>query len=289
MLEEVSTGFVSTIYKLADILDLNSMYGVIKLVLDLGIVIVMFYFLFRIIKNTRAAQIIKGFFVILALLTISYILNLVILKFILTNIMTYGVLLFIVIFQPELRSAFEKIGRNSKIKSLFFAEDDMLIKHVSSEISKAVEIMSLKRIGALIVVQKDTKITEISREGITINGRVSNELLQNIFTPRTLLHDGAVIIDKNTIVAAKCVLPLASESAVRNSLGTRHRAAIGITEISDALAIVISEENGNISLAEAGKLKENISADSLKDILYKKMESTNIKKGFKSNIKNKNK
>jgi diadenylate cyclase len=126
----------------------------------------------------------------------------------------------------------------------------------------------------LIVLERNTKISEVLKDGINLSAKVSCELLQNIFMPRTPLHDGAVVIDKNTIIAAKCILPLASENAVEKKLGTRHRAAVGITEISDSIVIVVSEETGIISLAENGKLKREITADELKGMLLKKLDKT---------------
>lgn len=272
-MQDLSSKFIEVTYKLGELLHLNSPIRVIVLVLDLALVVFIAYYLYRLIKQTRAEQIVKGIILLLLLLSVSYIFNLVILKFLLTNLMTYGMLLFIVIFQPELRNAFEKIGR-SKIVDVFDMDYNIMVKHSISEIVKAVEIMSLKKIGAIIVIERNTKVSEVLKEGINISAKVSSELLQNIFMPRTPLHDGAVVIDKSTILAAKCILPLASENSVDKKLGTRHRAAVGISEISDSLTIVISEETGNISLAENGKLKVGISGEELKVILLKKLDKT---------------
>lgn len=271
------TEFISFIYRLVNMLELNSAYRYIVLVFDVAIVAIIFYYIYKFIKETRAKQIIKGILILVALLLVSKIFNMVILKFILTNFMTYGVLLIIVIFQPEIRNGFERIGR-SKISDVFETDsDNMLIKHSIAEIVKAVEIMSLKQIGALIVIERETKLSEVLKEGVALNSKISSELIQNIFTPRTPLHDGAVVIEKNQILAAKCILPLASESAVEKSLGTRHRASVGITEISDALVIVVSEETGTISLAESGKLTRNLTGDKLKSILLKKLDKSAVK------------
>lgn len=271
------TEFISFIYRLVNMLELDSAYRYIVLVFDVAIVTIIFYYIYKFIKETRAKQIIKGILILVALLLVSKIFNMVILKFILTNFMTYGVLLIIVIFQPEIRNGFERIGR-SKISDVFETDsDNMLIKHSIAEIVKAVEIMSLKQIGALIVIERETKLSEVLKEGVALNSKISSELIQNIFTPRTPLHDGAVVIEKNQILAAKCILPLASESAVEKSLGTRHRASVGITEISDALVIVVSEETGIISLAESGKLTRNLTGDKLKSILLKKLDKSAVK------------
>lgn len=271
------TEFISFIYRLVNMLELDSAYRYIVLVFDVAIVAIIFYYIYKFIKETRAKQIIKGILILVALLLVSKIFNMVILKFILNNFMTYGVLLIIVIFQPEIRNGFERIGR-SKISDVFETDsDNMLIKHSIAEIVKAVEIMSLKQIGALIVIERETKLSEVLKEGVALNSKISSELIQNIFTPRTPLHDGAVVIEKNQILAAKCILPLASESAVEKSLGTRHRASVGITEISDALVIVVSEETGIISLAESGKLTRNLTGDKLKSILLKKLDKSAVK------------
>jgi diadenylate cyclase len=277
MLKGIVDQFISTIYKLANVLDLSSVSRVIILIADIAIVALIVYYCYRLIKQTRAEQIVKGVLILIGLLVIAKVFNMVILNFILTNVMTYGILLLIVIFQPELRNAFEKIGR-SKIVDVFDMDNNILIKHSISEIVKAVEIMSLKKIGALIVIERNTNISEVLKEGINLSAKVSNELLQNIFMPRTPLHDGAVIIRGNEIVAAKCILPLASENDVEKNLGTRHRAAVGITEISDAIVVVVSEETGKISFAEAGKLKVDITGDTLKDILLKKLDRTSNSK-----------
>lgn len=285
MLQSLYNEIIDFIFMLADILYLNSPVRVFVLVLDIAIVVLIVFYFYRLIKQTRAEQIMKGILILLLLVIIASIFNMVILKFILTNFMTYGMLLIIVVFQPELRSAFEKIGRSSKISTVFEVEDNIVLKHAISEIIKAVEIMSLKKIGLLIVIEGKTKVTEVLKDGITLDAKVSSELLQNIFMPRTPLHDGAVIIDKSQILAAKCILPLASENTVEKKLGTRHRAAVGITEISDALVIVVSEETGIISLAENGKLKRNLNVEQLKDILNKKVVRPRSVKSLKNTRK----
>ena len=147
--------------------------------------------------------------------------------------------------------------------------------------------MSLKQIGALIVIERSTKVTEVLKEGVGLSAKVSSELIQNIFMPRTPLHDGAIVIDKNQILAAKCILPLASEISVPKNLGTRHRAAVGITEISDALVVVVSEETGIISLVESGKLTRNLTGDELKALLIEKLDRTQNRKAMKNTKKGK--
>lgn len=280
-MNNIWTQCVDYLYKIVNAFELTSIWRFIVLVFDLASVAIIFYYVYKFIKETRAKQIVKGILILLGLLIISKIFNMVILKFILTNFITYWVLLIIVIFQPEIRSGFEKIGR-SRITDMFDVDDTMLVKHSISEIVKATEILSLKKIGALIVLEQDTKLADILREGIPLNARVSAELLQNIFTPRTPLHDGAVVIDKNEILAAKCILPLAAENSVEKSLGTRHRAAVGISEVSDAIVIVVSEETGIISVASSGKLTRNMTKEDLSKYLNIKINKSSLK-----NIKSK--
>ncbi len=286
MFQNLWIQIVDILYGLKDTLDISSPYRIVILILDITIVTFIIYYILKMLRGTRAVQIFKGFLLLLVLLIASKVLNMVILDFILTNFMTYGVLLLIVVFQPELRNVFEKLGR-SKIVDVFDMDDNILVKHSISEIVKAVEIMSLKKIGAIIVIQRESNIAEILREGINLSAKVSSELIQNIFMPRTPLHDGAIVIDKTKILAAKCILPLASEVSVPKNLGTRHRAAVGITEISDALVVVVSEETGIISLAENGKMLRELSGDRLKELLLAKMDKTRNGTVLKNIVKNK--
>ncbi len=267
---------IDFMYKLKDVLDLTSAWRVVALVVDITLVAFIVFYVIRIIKQTRAMQIVKGILILFVLMIISKALDLVILDFILTNVMTYGMLLFIVVFQPELRNAFEKLGRK-KIVDIFDFDDKLKNKQIVSEIVKAVEIMSLKKIGALIVIEQSTKISDIAREGVDLSAKVSAELLQTIFIPRTPLHDGAVVIGDNKIKAASCVLPLASENLVPKNLGTRHRAAVGMSEVSDALVIVVSEETGTISFVESGKMKRDLTGEKLTAILLKGLEKNKDK------------
>ena len=256
-----------------DTLDLTSPIRYIITAIDVVLVIAIIIYLARIIKKTRAGQIFKGLIVLALIYIIAKLSHMVVLSFLLDNFMSYGIILLIIVFQPEIRNVFEKLGR-SKLVDVFDVDNNIMVKHAISETTKAVEIMSMKQIGALIVFERSTKVSEVMKEGIPINGKVTSELLQNIFMPRTPLHDGAVVISGSEMLAAKCILPLASEVSVPRNLGTRHRAAVGITEISDALVVVVSEETGTISLAEGGKLIRDLTADSLRDLLTKKLDRT---------------
>lgn len=269
---DLSVKFFNFLANIKNAFDLSSPLRVVMLILDIAIVAVVVYYIYMLIKKTRAVQIFKGFLILLALLAVSEILDLVILNFILENFLTYGVILVIIVFQPELRSALEKLGRKN-FSNIFDFDDKIRDKQVISEIVKAVEIMSLKKIGAIIVIEQSTKINDIIREGVDLSAKVSSELIQTIFNPRTPLHDGAVIIENNQIKAAKCVLPLASENVVPRNVGTRHRAAIGMSEVSDALVIVVSEETGIISFVEDGKMKRDLNGDKLTSILLRSLDN----------------
>lgn len=269
---DLSVKFFNFLANIKNAFDLSSPLRVVMLILDIAIVAVVVYYIYMLIKKTRAVQIFKGFLILLALLAVSEILDLVILNFILENFLTYGVILVIIVFQPELRSALEKLGRKN-FSNIFDFDDKIRDKQVISEIVKAVEIMSLKKIGAIIVIEQSTKINDIIREGVDLSAKVSSELIQTIFNPRTPLHDGAVIIENNQIKAAKCVLPLASENVVPKNVGTRHRAAIGMSEVSDALVIVVSEETGIISFVEDGKMKRDLNGDKLTSILLRSLDN----------------
>lgn len=258
---------------IVDVLDLTSPIRYAITAVDIISVITIFIYVARFIKKTRAGQIFKGIIVLAIIYMIAKLSNMVILTFLLDNFMSYGIILLLIVFQPELRSVFEKLGR-SKIVDVFDMDDNILVKHAISEVTKAVEIMSMKQIGALIVFERNTKVSEVLREGVPLNSKVTSELIQNIFMPRTPLHDGAIVISGSEILAAKCILPLASEVSVPRNLGTRHRAAVGITEISDALVVVVSEETGTISLAEGGKLTRDLTADKLRELLDKKLDRT---------------
>ena len=196
--------------------------------------------------------------------------HLEILHYILTSIMTYGVIVMIVIFQPELRRGLEQLGTN-KLTKFFGINKDIATKTKEDiyKISIAVSEMAKSRTGALIVMERDIKIGDIAETGIEINAEVSPQLLVNLFVPNTPLHDGAVIISNNKIVSAACILPLANDKEIAKELGTRHRAAIGISKETDSIAIVVSEETGKISIAKDGTLIADVDEEKLKKILIK--------------------
>ena len=242
-------------------------------IIDILIVAYAIYKLIKLVRETRAAQLIKGIILLLVAMQLSSLFNLYMVNYVLKNAMQVGVIAIFVVFQPELRRALEKMGRSKFSKVLSFDEDDIEEKnsHTVDQLCQAVKNLSDNRIGALMILERTTKIGDIIRTGVTLNSEVSAELLINIFVPNTPLHDGAVVIRDNKITAAACFLPLTQNSELNIELGTRHRAAIGITETSDCVALVVSEETGKISLALEGTLTRNLTVESLERALSKIM------------------
>ncbi|MBS5857433.1 MAG: diadenylate cyclase CdaA [Clostridium sp.] len=243
-------------------------FELVTLILDIAIVIFLIYCFLKVVKGSRAWQLIKGIALLIVVTWISGLLNLKILNWILTGIMNLGVIAIIVIFQPELRRGLEQLGTNKLTK--FFGIDKDLATKTKEDIYKVViaatELAKAKT-GALIVIERDIKIQDIISGGIPLNADVSPQLLVNIFEPKTPLHDGAVVISGNKIAAAACVLPLADDKDIAKELGTRHRAAIGISKESDSIVVVVSEETGKISIAKDGTLIADVREDTLKKIL----------------------
>ena len=241
----------------------------ISLILDISIVIFLAYSLIKITKSSRAWQLLKGIAFLIVAQWLSKILNLSILNYILSAFMSWGVILLIVIFQPEIRRALEQLGTN-KLTRFFGIDNKDVATRTKEDIYKiviAANELSKAKTGGLIVIERDIKIKDIVSTGILIDAEVSPQLLVNIFVPKTPLHDGAVVISNNRIEAAACMLPLASNTDIAKELGTRHRAAIGISKESDSIAIVISEETGRISVAKDGTLIADVKEEALKKIL----------------------
>ncbi len=243
-------------------------FELITLIIDLAIVIFLIYSFLKVVKGSRAWQLIKGIVLLIVITWLSGLLNLQILNWILTSIMNLGVIAVIVIFQPELRRGLEQLGTNKFTK--FFGIDKDLATKTKEDIYKIVIAtieLSKSKTGALIVIERDIKIKDVISTGIPLNAEVSPQLLVNIFEPKTPLHDGAVIISGNKIAAAACVLPLADDSDIAKELGTRHRAAIGISKESDSIVVIVSEETGKISIAKDGTLIADVNEDALRKIL----------------------
>lgn len=258
------------------------------LILDLTIVIYLIVKLVGLIKGTRALQLLKGIIFLIIITIVSGILQLNILNYILTSFMTYGVILLIVIFQPELRRALEQLGSN-KINKFFGIDKDIATKtkeNIYKIIIAATELSKTKT-GALIVIERDIKLKDIMDTGIPIDSEILPQLLVNIFTPKTPLHDGAVVISENRIKAAACMLPLSNDKHVSKRLGTRHRSAIGMSKESDAIVVVVSEETGKISVAKDGTLIADVKEDALKQILIKNIVTKKFGEEQKKKEKNK--
>jgi diadenylate cyclase len=256
--------------------------SIIQAIVDIGIVSYAIYKLIVLVKETRAWQLLKGLIFILVASELSKWLGLKTIAFILGNTVQYIALALVVLFQPELRRGLEHIGR-SRFKDIFNFDEEstrLRVTAVIEEIVKACIEMSKTYTGALIVIEKDTKLGEMINTGTQLDSNITAELLINIFTPNTPLHDGAVIIRGDKIKSAACFLPLTDNPNLSKELGTRHRAALGISEVSDCISIVVSEESGKISFALNGGLTRNLTSDTLRKALNKNLlvkEGTNKK------------
>ncbi len=249
---------------------LTNPLSLITLILDLFIVIYLFTKFIIYAKKSRVWQLIKGIILFLIIVLLSEILQLKILNYILTVFMPYGVILIIVIFQPELRRMLEQLGTN-KFTKLFGLDKDIATKtkeDIYKVVIAATELSKIKT-GALIVLERDININDIAETGVKIDAEVSPQLLVNLFTPKTPLHDGAIIISNNKIEAAACILPLANDADIAKELGTRHRAGLGISKETDAIAVIVSEETGKISIAKDGNLIVDVKEEALRNILIK--------------------
>ena len=240
----------------------------VTLIIDIALVVFLAYQLLRIVKDSRAWQLAKGIIFLVVANALSALFKLNILHYILSAIMNWGVILLIIIFQPELRRALEQLG-TSKLTRFFGIEKDIITKtkeDIYKIVIAATELSNQKK-GALIVIERDIEIKDIIATGVIVDAEVSPQLLVNIFEPNTPLHDGAVIIGNNKIEAAACMLPLSQATNISTALGTRHRAAIGMSKESDSIVVVVSEETGKISVAKDGNLIADVREDTLKKIL----------------------
>ncbi len=239
--------------------------------LDVLIVAYIIYKAIGLLRETRAVQLIKGIVVLLVIYQISSWLQLGVVNYLMLNTLQFGVIAMLVVFQPELRRALEKVGRSrfGQVLNIFNPNTPETIRKMVEKVAESVDTLSKNRIGALIVIERKTKIADIVRTGIAIDSEISAELLVNIFVPNTPLHDGAVVLRENRIMAAGCFLPLTQNQDLMQELGTRHRAALGMSETSDAVVVVVSEETGKISIALEGSLTRNLTVESLVRALLK--------------------
>lgn len=234
-------------------------------VIDILIVSLLLYRLFSLMRGTRAVHMFFGLIVLFILSVIAQWFNLIAINWLVSSLRTVWVIAFVIIFQPELRRALAMLGQN-RILGRFVSDTG---SGVIPEIVRSVSHLAEKQIGALIVLEKDMGLKNYIETGTPVDARVSSELLETIFTPPSPLHDGAVIIQNDRVVAAGCILPLTQDQRLAPALGTRHRAAMGLSEESDAITIVVSEETGTVAYAQDGKLHRKIDINTLRSDLLK--------------------
>lgn len=243
-------------------------------VAEILIIAVLLYYTLVWMKTTRAWILLKGLIVILAFLLLAYFFRMTTILWMTQNVLGFAVTALIVVLQPELRKALEELGKKNIISSVLPFDNSHRVNEEFSEktineITKACVEMGKVRTGALIVIEQKVSLRDYERTGIDVDGIVTSQLLINIFEHNTPLHDGAVIIQGNRVVSATCYLPLSDNLGLSKELGTRHRAGVGISEITDSLTIIVSEETGKISVAYEGELERNLDADSLRDRMHK--------------------
>jgi diadenylate cyclase len=249
--------------------------------IDILLVWYVIYKLLMVIRGTKAVQLLKGIFVIVIIRTIAGFAGLDTLSWIMQQALTWGFLAVIIIFQPEVRRALEQLGRG-RIFSRSAIQEDEEQRKIIDALVKSIRYMGKRRIGALISIEKETGMNDYIETGIPMHSVITSELLINIFIPNTPLHDGAVIIQKDQIAAAACYLPLSENPFISKELGTRHRAALGISEVTDSLTIIVSEETGAISVTRNGDLYRDLTEDEFRDILEHQL-LTGINKNESSN------
>ncbi|MBQ3867242.1 MAG: diadenylate cyclase CdaA [Clostridia bacterium] len=264
-----------------EFLSFDSFWDVLRAVIDVAIISFLFYRIIRALKDSRAFQLIKGILLILIVAGLALLLKLPTVSYIIKAFIGVLPMLLVVMFQPELRRWLEDIG-NSNIRSIFTNPGraaDERIDSMINEVTNAVTAMSRERVGALVVFERSTNLGEIIRTGTVVDANVSTQLLRLIFVPNTPLHDGAVIIRDCKVHAAACYLPLSSNNSLDLDLGTRHRAGIGVTENTDAVCVIVSEETGFISFASGGVLQRNISREKLVQLLKEALRSKDNRSG----------
>lgn len=255
---------------------------------DLAEVIILAVLIYHImlwIKTTRAWTLVKGFSLILVFLLVAVICKMDTILWIAGKIFDIGILAIVIVFQPELRRALEQLGQKNIIADILSLEstkeDEVFSDRTIDAVVKACTEMSKVKTGALIVIENTVPLGEYERTGITLDAQISSQLLLNIFEHNTPLHDGAIIVRANRVVSATCYLPLSDNMELSKELGTRHRAAVGISEVSDAITVVVSEETGMISVAQNSDLKRNVTGDQLRERLQSLKNKTTDGKRFK--------
>jgi diadenylate cyclase len=231
--------------------------------IDIGITALLIYWLFSLIRGTRAVSLVIGVSVLFAVYAAARAFDLRLLTQILQTLAVVGLFALVVVFQPELRRALERIGRVGSFNWLLAPSEQRMVDRVADEVAKAAALLSGDGHGALIVLERETGLEEVAETGVMIHADISSDLLRTLFAPKTPLHDGAVIVREETILAAGALLPLAEMTIHTERFGTRHRAALGITEQTDAVVIVVSEENSQVSLVERARIVRNLSEPQL--------------------------
>lgn len=234
-------------------------------IIDIIVVAFVIYELIMLTRQTRGSAVLKGLVLLLVIVGISNLLGLTALNWLLMNILANGTVVLVILFQPELRKALEQMGRGTVLDKNH--EDKSEEARVVDEVIKCLTNLSRRRVGALIVFEQKTGLQDVIETGISIDGQISAALLENIFEPNTPLHDGAVVVRGTRVMAGACILTLTEGAGISHELGTRHRAAIGISETTDAVVLIVSEETGIISIARAGKLTRHLDVKSLREVL----------------------
>ena len=238
--------------------------------LDILLVAVLIYYVVSLVWNTSAKRIAKAIIFLLVATVLTDLLNLHAVNYLLDRVMALGFVALVIVFQPELRRLLERVGGKGFVRGFFglsAASSSMDQTEAINEVVEACEAMSRERVGALIVFERTNSLETIAATGTRVDASVSQELVRNIFFPKASLHDGAMIIQNGRIEAAGCVLPLSENRSLSTDLGTRHRAGVGVSEVSDALVVIVSEETGAISVAEEGMLKRHLATQTLKKLL----------------------
>ncbi len=234
-------------------------------IIDIIVVAFVIYELIMLTRQTRGSAVLKGLVLLLVIVGISNLLGLTALNWLLMNVLANGTVVLVILFQPELRKALEQMGRGTVLDKNH--EDKSEEARVVDEVIKCLTNLSRRRVGALIVFEQKTGLQDVIETGISIDGQISAALLENIFEPNTPLHDGAVVVRGTRVMAGACILTLTEGAGISHELGTRHRAAIGISETTDAVVLIVSEETGIISIARAGKLTRHLDVKSLREVL----------------------
>ena len=254
---------------------------------DIAVVAILLYFVFKFIRDRRAGKLAAGIVTLLLLLAVSDLVNMRVMSYLMQNVFQIGIIAVLIVFQPELRDVLEKVGRGSLkgVKSFgdFKNSDNSYKDTVEAVVQAATELSSTKT-GALIVFERTTKLGDRILTGTVVDSTVSVPIIKNIFFKNSPLHDGAVIVRDNRLFAAGCLLPLSASQDITRDLGTRHRAAIGMSENSDAVVLVVSEENGKISVASEGKLRRDFTKETLADYLEEMLAPAEKSKGLRSRI-----